>query len=25
VTAGQGIRIAASVAGGIQVRTYIFE
>ena len=25
VTAGQGIRIAASVAAGIQVRTYIFE
>ena len=25
VTAGQGIRIAAAVVGGIQVRTYIFE
>ena len=25
VTAGQGIRIAAAVLGGIQLRTYIFE
>ena len=25
VTAGQGIRIAAGLAGGIQLRTYIFE
>jgi hypothetical protein len=25
VTAGQGIRIAAAVVGGIQLRTYIFE
>ena len=25
VTAGQGIRIAAAVVGGLQLRTYIFE
>jgi len=25
VTAGQGIRIAAALVGGIQIRTYIFE
>jgi hypothetical protein len=25
VTAGQGIRIAAAIVGGIQIRTYIFE